>query len=197
MRIYFDVGAHNGLDGFNALESNKYDKCYAFEIDKRMIQHILSNSKIYGDRYLLTNKAVGSKRGNLLFKSFKKTDVGSLHELDINSIQGRGDAFDVVDKYNVDIITLFDFCKENNIDRIDYLHIDTQGNDYEVILGLGDYIDIVNEGILECYDETQKNLYKNTTNTLKNCEEYLKSKGFECKFSKQSKHDGNLKFSRL
>jgi FkbM family methyltransferase len=197
MRIYFDVGAHDGKDGFTALKSSKYDKCYAFEIDKRMISHISSNSKIYGDKYILTSKAVGSKKSSLIFKSFRKTDVGTLHELDTNSIQGRGSSFDIVDTYKVDVITLFDFCKENNIKTIDYLHIDTQGNDYEVIIGLGDYIDIVKEGVLECYDETQENLYKNTTNTLKNCEEYLKSKGFECKFSRQSKHDGNLKFNRV
>ena len=38
----------------------------------------------------------------------------------------------------VPAITLEDFCKENNIDHIDVIHMDVQGNEYWAIKGLGD-----------------------------------------------------------
>ncbi len=198
MKVYFDVGAHDGRDGFGSLIGAKYQKCYAFEIDKRMIDKIKGSSKVWGGQYVLIEKAVGSKNETMRYTSFKKSNVGSLHEVDVNSIKGRDPRhFEIVDEYDVEVITLADFCKENNIECIDHLHIDTQGNDYEVILGLGDYINIVQSGELECYDTTQKNLYRNTTNTLENCKTYLEAAGFECSFERQSNHDGNLKFKRL
>ena len=196
MRIYFDVGAHDGTDGFNAL-GGKYDKCYAFEIDKRMISLIKTKMAVHGENYVLTEKAVGSESGKMTFKSYKKTNVGSLYHTNSESIKGREVDFEIVDEYEVDVITLADFCKENNIEKIDHLHIDTQGHDFEVIKGVGEYIQIVESGVLECYDENQKNLYLNTTNTLGSCKDYLESVGFTCNFDKQSNHDGNLKFKRL
>ena len=196
MIVFFDVGAHDGRDGFNAL-GGKYDKCYAFEIDKRMISVIKKTMSVHGENYVLTEKAVGSESGKMTFKSYKKTNVGSLYNVDSESVRGREVDFEIVDEYEVEVITLADFCKENNIEKIDHLHIDTQGHDFEVIKGLGDYIQIVEAGVLECYDDKQQNLYSNTTNTLENCREYLESAGFKCEFTKQSKHDGNLVFKKL
>ena len=49
MKVYFDVGAHDGRDGFGSLIDAKYQKCYAFEIDKRMIDKIKGSSKVWGD----------------------------------------------------------------------------------------------------------------------------------------------------
>jgi len=46
------------------------------------------------------------------------------------------------------MIKLKDFCKANDITKIDYLHIDAQGFDYEVLQGLEGMIDIVSEGCL-------------------------------------------------
>jgi hypothetical protein len=36
-------------------------------------------------------------------------------------------------------VRLDTFCELNNIDRIDYLHIDVQGGEHHVIKGLGKY----------------------------------------------------------
>jgi FkbM family methyltransferase len=196
MKVFFDVGAHDGTDGFNALKHG-YDKCYAFEIDKRMISKIKNTKTNISKNYILTEKAVGSVAGKGIFKSFKKTNVGSLHNVNPYVIIGREAHFDMIEEYEVEIITLADFCIEHAIEKIDYLHIDTQGNDLEVIKGLKDYIHIVDSGRLECYDDSQENLYVNTSNTLKNCKEYLEAAGFQCEFIPQSIHDGNLLFKRL
>lgn len=41
------------------------------------------------------------------------------------------------------------FIEINKINKIDHLHIDTQGSDLSVLKGLGNYIDIVDEGSME------------------------------------------------
>lgn len=45
---------------------------------------------------------------------------------------------DLHDTFKVKLRTLKNYCVENNIEKIDYLKIDTEGWDFEVMLGLGD-----------------------------------------------------------
>ena len=41
-----------------------------------------------------------------------------------------------IKKINVKGITLKKYCEQNKIERINYLHVDTQGNDLKVLKGL-------------------------------------------------------------
>lgn len=54
----------------------------------------------------------------------------------------------------VDIITLARFCEIKKINNIIFLHIDTQGNDLRVLMGLKNYMDNLFMGVLE----TSKNI---------------------------------------
>ena len=41
---------------------------------------------------------------------------------------------------NVEIVTLKNYCQKKNIDKIDVLKIDTEGSEYDVLVGLGENI---------------------------------------------------------
>ena len=41
---------------------------------------------------------------------------------------------------NVEMVTLKNYCLKKNIDKIDVLKIDTEGSEYDVLLGLGENI---------------------------------------------------------
>lgn len=41
--------------------------------------------------------------------------------------------------YNVNVSTLSDFCKINNISEVDFIHMDVQGAEFDVIRGMGEY----------------------------------------------------------
>jgi len=199
MRIYFDVGANDGHDGIKAITSGNYDVCYAFEIDKRMTEHIERTVKRFGDRYKLYNIAVSSYNGIATYKSLRKNDIGTINELNIDVITSinRLKDFEVIDQYEVPVITLKQFCIENKITKIDHLHIDTEGSDFEVIKGLDDFIYNVEEGMMECFEHEQKNIYVNSTNKLQDCIDYLQFYGFKCSFrSAASGLNGNLTFKK-
>jgi FkbM family methyltransferase len=88
---------------------------------------------------------------------------------------GRPD-FAVSHVYQVPTITLKDLCNIYNITEIEYLWVDTQGNDFNVLLSLGDMISKVNEGRVEVADRVE--LYKNTNNTLPQVKEWLEKNNF-------------------
>jgi FkbM family methyltransferase len=62
----------------------------------------------------------------------------------------------------INLITLNRFITENNINKIDLLKIDVEGFEYNVLLGLGDKLDIVDNIIFEY----SKGTYESSNNTL-------------------------------
>jgi hypothetical protein len=74
-------------------------------------------------------------------------------------------------------IRLDDFVKLYGIKEIDYLHVDAQGNDFNVMKSLGDMISIVKEGVCEVANHIE--LYDIEDNTVGVVKPWLESKGFE------------------
>jgi hypothetical protein len=62
------------------------------------------------------------------------------------------------------------------ITEIDYLHIDTQGNDFRVLQSLGDKIDCVKEGVVEVSKNAK--YYNVQDNTMEVVAPWLSMKGF-------------------
>jgi FkbM family methyltransferase len=73
-----------------------------------------------------------------------QTAVGSKRALKgFDRSRGESDMFRLVDDLGnetVQVETIDDFCRENAIERIDLLKIDTEGHDLEVIRGAGDML---------------------------------------------------------
>jgi len=84
--------------------------------------------------------------------------------------------FNKTHSYRVPTITLYDFCNIYNISKIDYIHIDAQGSDYNVLLSLRDKISIVKEGVVEAADNVD--LYKGVNNRIENIRSFLIENGF-------------------
>lgn len=101
----------------------------------------------------------------------------SLNEFTDNvSERWNGFNFYFTGKQPVMTIRLDDFCRMHGIEQIDYLWIDAQGSDFNVLKSLGSYIDIVKEGKVEVSYNVP--LYKNIDNTYSSVSEWLTSKGF-------------------
>lgn len=78
----------------------------------------------------------------------------------INDLWGDNRKFKFVKKIGVETIRLDKHIKDNNIKKIDYLWIDAQGSDFNVLKSLGSNTNIVNEGI--CEVSLDISLYKST-----------------------------------
>lgn len=125
-RIMIDVGAHHG---FSMLKFAKLDwKVYCFEPDddnritllKNIQTHKLNN--VFVDERAVSNLETSAK----YYKSEISSGISSL----IKFHPSHQEAIEVK------ITTLSVFCNKNNINSIDFLKIDTEGNDLKVIEGL-------------------------------------------------------------
>ena len=153
--IIFDVGAHWGRTCLkfynNNLDKNPIIHC--FEPDKRNIQHFKKFTNSIKNNVILNEKAVSNEKGTIKLFVTKKTDCSSLLKPRKENFSKwkfpDKTCFNIIDEYDVECITLYDYIEKNNINCIDFLKIDTQGNDLNVVKSLRDKISIVKKIALE------------------------------------------------
>ena len=180
MKIFFDIGANNGSSSLHLLNQNDWT-VYAFEPTPELISNIKSqvgNNK----RYNIIPMAVGNENKMIKFNIAGHHDWGCSSVLNFSehldkTWEGRED-FYFTSQIDVQMIKLKDFCKANDITKIDYIHIDAQGFDYEVLLGLEDMINIVEEGCLETAQNHDIKLYKDQKYVLDDVLRFLISNNF-------------------
>jgi FkbM family methyltransferase len=178
-KVFFDVGANNG-DSSVQIAKNGDCIVYAFEPTPEMISQI--ESRVSGmSNYILIPKAVSNYNGKSIFRVAGHADWGCSSLLEFSDKSktewpGRTD-FNVTHEVEVDVIRLDSFIRENNISKIDYFHMDTQGSDLKVLEGMGDYISIIQEGVMEAAAK-EDILYKGQ-NTQKESIDFLQKNGFD------------------
>lgn len=184
----FDVGAFNGLDGLALAIKNKDMMVHAFEANPDMVNVVKSNKKKI-EKFLgkticnfkIKNYAVSDKNIFLKFNIAANPTVSSLQKFSKNikrTWPGYAETHcKFIKQIKVKGITLKKYCKLNKINKINYLHIDTQGNDLKVLKGLENLITIVDQGVLEAAINKQKALYQHS-NTVSEIRNFLKRKKY-------------------
>ena len=179
-KYIFDIGANNGLDGIALAVKNKDAFIHAFEPISESIKTInFFKEKIENrigkkiENYMIHNKAVSNINSSKEFNIAKNVKESSLSEF-VNNIDDswpgyKEDHFKTIKKIKVEVITLKKFIEDNNIDIINYLHIDTRGNDLNVLKGLGEKKEIVKQGVLKAATSKENLLYEDnkTINEIK------------------------------
>jgi FkbM family methyltransferase len=179
MKIKIEVGANKGTETRELASDGSI--VYAFEPTyELLIEHLWPLSHENNNIRILPF-AVDSENSFKQFNVAGHWDWGcsSLYEFSDNLDKdwpGRVD-FSKTHSYIVPTITLYNFCELYKIETIDFLHIDAQGNDFNVLKSLKDKISIVKEGVIEASNNVE--LYKNTNNKINDIREYLISNGFE------------------
>jgi FkbM family methyltransferase len=138
--IIFDIGGCNFHDSLYLKQYFPNSEIYSFEPSRDN----LNSYKEQADRsgVLVVPVAVSNKNDATVFYN-SPTHIGSgstlkpkVKEGTHEGINHDGLLYDM-DGYEVQIVRLDTFCELNNIDHIDYLHIDVQGAEKFVIEGLG------------------------------------------------------------
>lgn len=197
----FDIGAFNGLDGIVLALKNKNMMVHAFEANPYLISVIKNNikkienfKKIKIKNYKINNLAVSDVSKYYNFNIAKNPTVSSLNEFSNNidkTWPGYKEAHcTYVKKVKVKGVTLYKYCYDHNIKKINYIHIDTQGNDLKVLKGLKKKINIVEKGVLEAAINKKNALYKKN-HTVKEVEKFLKKNKFS--ISEIESVDENIK----
>lgn len=151
-KVIFDVGARDGTSFCEAARQGHI--VYAFEPTPSFAAEI----KNWCDAddlktFHFVQAAVSVESGEAKFNISANGDGGcsSLKEYvdNINDVwSGRND-FVVTETISVRVLRMDSFLQENSIDKIDYLHIDTQGSDLDVLKSFGKEISRVVEGVME------------------------------------------------
>jgi FkbM family methyltransferase len=136
MKTFVQIGTHNGNDEFNIMVKNyKPDLIILVEPNKDMNYYIHS---MYKDvkNYFIENVAINTTAGpcKLVYpiNHFTGINFSSLHF----SLLPMDDWGNNLQEINCNGITFMDLCEKYNISNIDYLQIDTEGFDSEIILSI-------------------------------------------------------------
>jgi FkbM family methyltransferase len=138
--VMFDVGANTGQSIERFLKIRKNAVIHSFECFPKIFDIL---EKKYLKKKIFLNKfAVGSKNKKLTFNAFKDNRIGSLLKIDKKSKFYKGRVINTNSNYRnfakkilVKQITIDQYSTINNIKKIDFLKIDTQGTSDEVLMG--------------------------------------------------------------
>ncbi len=177
--IMFDIGAHEGQSSIHKAVENSNLHVYAFEPVPKLIEKI--KSKIVDlNNYTVIPKAVSDYDGEAFFNVRGEGDwgQGSLSDFTDNVDKvWPGAELRFTERIKIDVTRLDTFIEQTNISKINYLHIDAQGEDLKIIKGLGKYISLVVSGVVEA-SSSDKVSYINQ-NTVNDTVDYLKAAGFK------------------
>jgi len=123
--VVFDVGAHFGFFSYYAIKSGAKE-VYAFEPNPYVFEKLLENVRLWSDKIKPINKALWSDEAELTL--FIPADY-KLHGW--ASAQERIKA----EKVKVKTTTIDEFVEKNKVERLDFIKIDAEGAEREIIKG--------------------------------------------------------------
>jgi len=126
--VLFDVGAHTGSWADLALAAFEDCTCHCFEISPATFE-LLRKKYSATQRVVLNPTGLSDRPGEVdLHHSRDRTDVSSLH------LRLDGVVYETVRSL---VTTGEVYARENGVDHVDVLKIDTEGHEYSVLAGFG------------------------------------------------------------
>lgn len=137
--VVFDVGANKGDWTAAALSVNAAARIHAFEPFPESYQGLVARG--FPANVTCVNQGMGAFKGNKTLYAYADH---STH----NTLHARYDTA-YTDSVEIAINTLESYCDEHSVSYIDFLKIDTEGNDYEVLQGAQSLIDTQRIGAIQ------------------------------------------------
>lgn len=154
------IGLHTSMEFLEEAQNDSSLIVFAFEPNKDLISKIYSEFEI-PQNYIIIDKAVSNMNGKSPFYICSLDSCSSLMNW------GNGPKLGKMTKIEVECIRMDNFIKDNQIENIEFVSIDTQGNDLNVLCGFGEKIEIVEKGTCESLSkDTNWKLYENQPHFL-------------------------------
>ena len=151
--ILFDVGGHVGESIDLFLKNFQVNRIFSFEASPLNFKILNSKlphlkKKFSASKIVIENLAVGNEKKKISINQFLESSSSTIKEVNQNSEYFKkkfmflkknveGNFFYKVD---VNMTSLYEYINDNNLSSIDFIKIDTEGYEYEVLLGLRDKI---------------------------------------------------------
>lgn len=147
-QVMFDVGANVGEYSSRVRNNNKKCKIYCFEPNKKLIP------KLKSLRCIAHQKIVGNTNG------YESININIVD--DTQSSQYRESQTTI--KTRIKSITLDSFVRQNKIQSVDFIKIDTEGNEIKVLQGMKD---IIASSIVDFIQFEYGGTYRDASTSLK------------------------------
>jgi FkbM family methyltransferase len=183
----FDIGACEGEDSIRYARLFPNSRIFSFEPVPGNFQKMSDNLKNFNVRSVSCfREAMSDKEGEAVFyvssghpdtmEKNKDWDYGNKSSslLLPDKLKDTHAWLKFEKQINVKTNTIKNFCLENNIHEIDYIHMDVQGAELKVLQGAGEFIDTIKSVWLEV--ETVS-LYENQP-LKEDVEQFFKKHGF-------------------
>ncbi len=123
----------------------------------------------------IIEKAVSDYNGKSNFNIAMDGASSSLYELSDYALHNTKIKY--INEIIVDVVRMDTFLNDNNINVVDYLYCDAQGNDLTILKSFGNRLNDIRYGKVEVSLKTD--LYKDTCNTLNDTIQFLNDNGFQ------------------
>jgi methyltransferase, FkbM family len=171
--IFFDIGAHMGESIILFSKNFKINKIYSFEASPLNFAKLQKNkSKIQSNfkdlEINLENYAIGNDQNKVVMKQLNESSSSTIKGINQQSKYFKKKFFflNFIKKkkffHNLEVnqIKLSDYMEKKKILKVDFLKIDTEGYEFNVLLGLGKYLQKVSLIMFEHhYDDMIKKDY--------------------------------------
>lgn len=129
--VVFDVGANVGGYSRDILSACPSAVIFAFEPHPRTFLSLSEN--ISSGKVNTFNKAIGETNSSLFLYDYRGNDGSSHASVYREVIEGVHQAESI--EHLIDVIALDDFCDEHEVEVIDLLKLDTEGNELNCLKG--------------------------------------------------------------
>ena len=184
MKICIEVGAFDGTDTQNYINDGYF--VYTFEPKEDLYQALVTRFQGMEDSVKIIRSAVCLTDGVIDFHLCCMGGASSIlkfkEDEELNRAWGE-DRFDVHYSgltYQVPSVRLDTFIESEGLvgKNIDYIHIDAQGADLDVLKSTGQYLRQIERGVIESAFTQEKAIYSEQNNTVDTCGEFMGQNGF-------------------
>ena len=186
--LVLDVGAHKGETINIFLKNLKIKKIISFEASPKNFLKLKNNFKKLSRKFknseiIIENIALSNEKKKIKFKQLAESSSSTISEIDENSsyykkkykilnLFGNKKNYQII---NLETLKLSDYLSKHKIGTIDFLKIDTEGTELDIILGLDKNIENVKLIMFEHhFDNMIKKKY-----TFRIINDYLLRNNFE------------------
>ena len=181
INVLFDVGAHKGESINLFLKELIVKKIISFEASSINFEFLKKNKEYYFKKFpnteiLIENIALGSENKKISFNQFDESSSSTFNNINKKSkyfkrkfnLLNFFDKKEIYKSYQVTTQTLDGYMEINNYKKVNFIKIDTEGYEYEVLKGLKDKIRNVDIIMFEHHydDMIRKNYTFTDINTL-------------------------------